>query len=75
MAFFWRDYRLGQAQLFVTLALEELAGLTTAPSRVVDVPRVADSLVSFECRSTQIIQLEGTERLHCTRTQDRRYDQ
>ena len=40
----------------------ELAGLATAPSRVVDVPRVADSPVSFECRCTQIIQLEGHER-------------
>jgi flavin reductase (DIM6/NTAB) family NADH-FMN oxidoreductase RutF len=40
----------------------ELAGLQTAPSRVVDVPRVADSPVSFECRSTQIIQLEGLDK-------------
>ncbi len=40
----------------------ELAGLTTAPSRVVDVPRVADSPVSFECRCTQIIQLETLEK-------------
>ncbi len=40
----------------------ELAGLATATSRVVDVPRVADSLVSFECRSTQILQLEGLDK-------------
>jgi len=40
----------------------ELAGLATAPSRVVDVPRVADSPVSFECRCTQIIQLEGLDK-------------
>ncbi len=40
----------------------ELAGLTSAPSRVVDVPRVADSPVSFECRCTQIIQLETLEK-------------
>ncbi len=40
----------------------ELAGLATAPSRVVDVPRVAASPVSFECRSTQIIQLEGLDK-------------
>jgi flavin reductase (DIM6/NTAB) family NADH-FMN oxidoreductase RutF len=40
----------------------ELAGLTTAPSRVVDVPCVAESPVSFECRSTQIIQLEGLDK-------------
>ena len=40
----------------------ELAGLNTAPSRVVDVPRVAESPVSFECRCTQIIQLEGLDK-------------
>jgi flavin reductase (DIM6/NTAB) family NADH-FMN oxidoreductase RutF len=40
----------------------ELVGLTTAPSRVIDVPRVADSPVSFECRCTQIIQLEDLDK-------------
>lgn len=40
----------------------ELAGLANAPSRVVDVPRVADSAVSFECRCTQIIQLQGLDK-------------
>jgi flavin reductase (DIM6/NTAB) family NADH-FMN oxidoreductase RutF len=40
----------------------ELAGLATAPSRTMDVPRVAESPVSFECRSTQIIQLEGLDK-------------
>ena len=40
----------------------ELSGLATAPSRVVEVPRVADSPVSFECRCTQIIQLEGLDK-------------
>ena len=44
----------------------ELAGLNTAPSRVVDVPRVAESPVSFECRSTQIIQLEGLDKQKVT---------
>jgi len=34
-----------------------LAGLTPAPSRVIAVPRVAESPVSFECRLTQMIQL------------------
>lgn len=34
-----------------------LAGLTPAPSRLVQVPRVAESPVSFECRLTQLIQL------------------
>ena len=38
-----------------------LAGLATAPSRIVAVPRVAASPVSFECEVTQIIQL--TDRL------------
>lgn len=37
----------------------ELAGLTPAPSRLIDVPRVAESPVSFECRKTQIIQLQS----------------
>jgi flavin reductase (DIM6/NTAB) family NADH-FMN oxidoreductase RutF len=37
----------------------ELAGLTQAPSRIVGVPRVAESPVSFECKVTQIIQLQG----------------
>lgn len=40
----------------------ELAGLTAAPSRIVDVPRVADSPVAFECRCTQIVQLEGIDK-------------
>jgi flavin reductase (DIM6/NTAB) family NADH-FMN oxidoreductase RutF len=40
----------------------DLADLTTAPSRVIDVPRVAESPVAFECRSTQIIQLEGLDK-------------
>ncbi len=34
-----------------------LAGLATAPGRVVGVPRVAASPVAFECRLTQIVQL------------------
>jgi flavin reductase (DIM6/NTAB) family NADH-FMN oxidoreductase RutF len=35
-----------------------LAGLTPIPSQLVGVPRVAESPVSFECRLTQIVQLE-----------------
>ena len=35
-----------------------LAGMTPAPSRVIGVPRVAESPVSFECRLTQIVQLQ-----------------
>jgi flavin reductase (DIM6/NTAB) family NADH-FMN oxidoreductase RutF len=36
----------------------ELAGLTPAPSRLLQVPRVLESPVAFECRLTQIVQLE-----------------
>ena len=36
-----------------------LAGLTPVASRVISVPRVAESPVSFECRVTQVIQLQG----------------
>ena len=39
----------------------ELAGLATLPSAQVDVPRVAMSPVSFECRKTQILQLQGLD--------------
>ena len=38
-----------------------LAGLTPAPSRVISVPRVEESPVSFECRVTQVIQLQGAD--------------
>jgi flavin reductase (DIM6/NTAB) family NADH-FMN oxidoreductase RutF len=34
-----------------------VAGLTHAPSRIVDVPRVLESPVNFECKVTQILQL------------------
>ncbi|WP_036167610.1 flavin reductase family protein [Massilia sp. 9096] len=36
----------------------QLAGLTPAASRVVDVPRVLESPVAMECRLTQLIQLQ-----------------
>ena len=39
----------------------DLAGLTPAPSRVISVPRVAESPVSFECRVAQIVQLQGAD--------------
>jgi flavin reductase (DIM6/NTAB) family NADH-FMN oxidoreductase RutF len=39
----------------------ELAGLTTVASRIVAVPRVLQSPVSFECRLTQILQLQGAD--------------
>ena len=40
----------------------ELAGLTPVASRLIGVPRVRESPVSFECRVTQILQLEGINR-------------
>ncbi len=39
----------------------KIAGLTAAPSRLVSVPRVAESPVSFECKLSQIIQLQGAD--------------
>ena len=39
----------------------ELAGLTPAPSRVIDVPRVAETPVSFECRLSQVLRLTGAD--------------
>ena len=38
-----------------------LAGLTPVPSRLISVPRVGESPVSFECRLTQIIQLKTVD--------------
>src|SRR6202008_2886316 len=38
-----------------------IAGLTAAPSRLVNVPRVAESPASFECRLTEMIQLKGAD--------------
>jgi flavin reductase (DIM6/NTAB) family NADH-FMN oxidoreductase RutF len=35
-----------------------IAGLTALPGKLVNVPRVAESPVSFECKLTQIIQLQ-----------------
>ena len=39
----------------------EISGLTKVPGRIVNVPRVAESLASFECKLTQLIQLEGAD--------------
>lgn len=36
-----------------------LAGLTPEPSRLVNVPRVKESPVSFECKLSQIVQLQS----------------
>jgi flavin reductase (DIM6/NTAB) family NADH-FMN oxidoreductase RutF len=38
-----------------------LAGLTPVPGRIVKVPLVAESPVSFECKLTQIVQLQGAD--------------
>ena len=39
----------------------ELAGLTPVASQRIAVPRVKESPVSFECRLTQILQLQGAD--------------
>ena len=39
----------------------DLTGLTPLPSTRVRPPRVGESPVSFECRSTQILQLQGVD--------------
>jgi flavin reductase (DIM6/NTAB) family NADH-FMN oxidoreductase RutF len=39
----------------------ELAGLASSPSSQVKVPRVAQSPVAFECRKTQVLQLQGLD--------------
>jgi flavin reductase (DIM6/NTAB) family NADH-FMN oxidoreductase RutF len=39
----------------------ELAGLTPVASNIVGVPRVGESQVAFECRCTQIVQLQGAD--------------
>ena len=39
----------------------DLAGVTPVASRRIAVPRVAQSPVSFECRLTQIVQLQGAD--------------
>ena len=39
----------------------EIARLTEAPCKLVGVPRVAESPVSFECKLSQIVQLQGAD--------------
>lgn len=39
----------------------DLAGLTAQPCRLVQVPRVAESPVAFECKLAQIIRLQGAD--------------
>jgi flavin reductase (DIM6/NTAB) family NADH-FMN oxidoreductase RutF len=40
----------------------DLAGLTAEPSRIVSVPRVKETPVAFECKVTQIIQLQRADK-------------
>src|SRR2546430_10539530 len=39
----------------------KIAGLTAVPGKRVNVPRVAESPVSFECKVSQIVQLQGAD--------------
>ncbi len=39
----------------------ELAGLTPVASRLIQPPRVMESPVSFECKLTQVLQLQGVD--------------
>ncbi|MFP1680297.1 flavin reductase family protein [Alloalcanivorax sp. C16-2] len=39
----------------------ELSGLTPEPSRIIDVPRVKETPVSFECRLSQVLRLTGAD--------------
>jgi flavin reductase (DIM6/NTAB) family NADH-FMN oxidoreductase RutF len=39
----------------------DVVGLASSPSRLVKPPRVADSPVAFECRTTQVLQLQGLD--------------
>ncbi len=39
----------------------EVAGLTRAPGRLVSAPRVKESPVNFECRLSQLVQLQGAD--------------
>ncbi|WP_349294607.1 flavin reductase family protein [Baekduia alba] len=63
--FVWNlpTYALSEAMNLTSAALPRgesefaHAGLSTAPSRIVDTPRVAESPVAFECRVTQTLEL------------------
>jgi len=39
----------------------ELAGLTAVPGKLVNVPRVAESPVAFECKVSDIVRLKGAD--------------
>jgi flavin reductase (DIM6/NTAB) family NADH-FMN oxidoreductase RutF len=54
---------MNQTSAIVPPGVDEfsLSGLTPTPSRIVGVPRVSESPVSFECRLTQSIQLRAAD--------------
>ncbi|MGD5438090.1 flavin reductase family protein, partial [Xanthomonas citri pv. citri] len=39
----------------------EIAGLTAVPGKLVNVPRVAESPVAFECKVSDIVRLKGAD--------------
>jgi flavin reductase (DIM6/NTAB) family NADH-FMN oxidoreductase RutF len=53
--------RMNQTSATVPYGVDEfaLAGLTPLPSRLVSVPRVAESPVNFECKVADIVQLKS----------------
>lgn len=55
---------MNQSSAAVAAEVDEfaLSGLTAAPCRLIGVPRVLQSPVSFECRLTQITQLQRTDK-------------
>lgn len=54
---------MNQSSAVVDAAVDEfeLAGLTPAPSRVISVPRVAETPVSFECRLSEVVRLKRAD--------------
>jgi flavin reductase (DIM6/NTAB) family NADH-FMN oxidoreductase RutF len=56
--------RMNTTSALVPYEVDEfgLAHLTPAPSRLVSVPRVAESAVNFECKLTEIVQLKDQHR-------------
>jgi flavin reductase (DIM6/NTAB) family NADH-FMN oxidoreductase RutF len=55
--------QMNETSRFADYGVDEfkLAKLTKAPSQKISVSRVAESLVNFECKMTQIIQLQNHE--------------
>jgi flavin reductase (DIM6/NTAB) family NADH-FMN oxidoreductase RutF len=49
------------AQVAPDISEFDLAGLSPRPSRIIAVPGVAESPVTFECRCTQIVQLQSAQ--------------